>query len=152
MGVRREAREAAMQFLYLRDVRGGDEGSGLEGFFAFRGTSPSARGYCRELVEGVLGRLEEIDGVLRRFVENYDLGRLAAVDRNILRVAVLEMLVMADVPPVVAINEAIEVAKKYGTEESGRFVNGVLDRFRATLSRPARERLPAGNGAAGAQG
>jgi N utilization substance protein B len=138
MGARREGRESAMQFLFLRDLGGADDPGALEAFFRIRNSSPSARKFCRALVEGVMQRTAEIDAVLTELCENYELHRLSTVDRNILRVAVHEMQTAPETPPVVCINEAIEIAKKYSTEESGRFVNGVLDRFKNTLSRPAR--------------
>jgi N utilization substance protein B len=141
MGVRREGREAAIQFLYQRDLGGGAGVSDLEDFYAFRGLSPSARRFCQGLVSGVLEKTDAVDGALREHTQNYELDRLSAVDRNILRLAVHEMLHCDDIPPVVSINEAIDIAKKYGTEESGRFVNGVLDKIKATLKRP--ERTPA---------
>jgi len=138
MGVRREGREAAIQFLYQRDLGGGAGVSDLEDFYAFRGLSPAARRFCEGLVSGVLTHSDEVDVALREHSQNYELERLSAVDRNILRLAIHEMLFCADIPPVVSINEAIDIAKKYGTEESGRFVNGVLDRIKATLTRPER--------------
>jgi N utilization substance protein B len=141
MGVRREGREAAIQFLYQRDLGGGAGVSDLQEFYAFRGLSPSARRFCEGLVSGLLERTDSIDTALREHTQNYELERLSAVDRNILRLAVHEMLHCDDIPPVVSINEAIDIAKKYGTEESGRFVNGVLDKIKATLKRP--ERTPA---------
>ena len=104
MGVRREGREAAIQFLYQRDQGGGAGVKDLDDFYAFRGLSPSARRFCEGLVRGLLDHVKEVD----------------------------------DIPPVVSINEAIDIAKKYGTEESGRFVNGVLDKIKATLKRPDR--------------
>ena len=82
--------------------------------------------------------LKGIDERIGKFTANYDLHRIATVDRNILRVGIYEMLHCVDVPPVVAINEAIEIAKRFGGEESGRFINGILDRVRAELPRPAR--------------
>ena len=141
MGVRREGREAAIQFLYQRDLGGGAAVADLQEFYAFRGLSPSARRFCEGLVSGLLGHTEAIDAALREHTQNYELERLSAVDRNILRLAVHEMLHCDDIPPVVSINEAIDIAKKYGTEESGRFVNGVLDKIKATLKRP--DRTPA---------
>ena len=138
MGVRREGREAAIQFLYQRDLGGGAAVSDLQEFYAFRGLSPAARRFCEGLVSGLLGRTAEIDERLREHTQNYELDRLSAVDRNILRLAVHEMLHCDDIPPIVSINEAIDIAKKYGTEESGRFVNGVLDKIKATLDRPDR--------------
>jgi N utilization substance protein B len=143
MGVRREGREAAIQFLYQRDLGGGAGVADLQDFYAFRGLSPSARRFCEGLVSGLLERTEAIDVALREHTQNYELERLSAVDRNILRLAVHEMLHCDDIPPIVSINEAIDIAKKYGTEESGRFVNGVLDKIKATLKRP--ERTPASN-------
>jgi N utilization substance protein B len=138
MGVRREGREAAIQFLYQRDLGGGAFVADLEEFYAFRGLSPSARRFCEGLVKGALAHSAEVDVALREHTQNYELGRLSAVDRNILRLAIHEMLFCSDIPPVVSINEAIDIAKKYGTEESGRFVNGVLDKIKATLKRPDR--------------
>ena len=141
MGVRREGREAAIQFLYQRDLGGGAGVADLQEFYAFRGLSPSARRFCEGLVAGLLEHTEAVDRALREHTQNYELERLSAVDRNILRLAAHEMLHCDDIPPVVSINEAIDIAKKYGTEESGRFVNGVLDRIKGTLTRP--ERTPA---------
>ena len=141
MGVRREGREAAIQFLYQRDLGGGAGISDLQEFYAFRGLSPSARRFCEGLVSGLLDHTNDIDVALREHTQNYELDRLSAVDRNILRLAVHEMLFCDEIPPVVSINEAIDIAKKYGTEESGRFVNGVLDKIKATLKRP--DRTPA---------
>lgn len=138
MGARREGRESAMQFLFLRDLGGADDPGALEAFFRIRDSSPSARKFCRALVSGVIEKSGEIDATLKRFCDNYEIHRIAAVDRNILRVAIFEMLACDDVPPVVSINEAIEIAKKYSSEESGRFVNGILDRLKSTLRRTPR--------------
>ena len=141
MGIRREGREAAIQFLYQRDLGGGAGVADLQEFYAFRGLSPAARRFCEGLVRGVLEHTGDVDEALRSHSQNYELERLSAVDRNILRLAIHEMLFCSDIPPVVSINEAIDIAKKYGTEESGRFVNGVLDKIKATLKRP--DRTPA---------
>jgi N utilization substance protein B len=135
MGVRREGREAAVQFMYLRDL---NEAGDLGAFYTMRGISPSARRFCDEILRGVESHRGPIDTAIQQAAQNYELSRISAVDRNVLRVAVYEMLACPDVPPVVSINEAIEIAKKYSTDESGRFVNGVLDRIRSTLPRPAR--------------
>ena len=135
MGVRREGREAAIQFLYQRDLNAGDERGD---YFAMRGISPSARRFCEELLDGIANHSDEVDDLIREFTRNYEFHRISAVDRNILRVAVYEMLHCPQTPPAVAINEAIEVAKKYSTEDSGRFVNGILDKIRTQLKRPAR--------------
>ena len=135
MGVRREGREAAVQYLYLCDLNGDSD---LAGYYKFRGLSPSARRFCDSIVHGAAKHRDSIDETIRKNTQNYELNRISVVDRNVLRVAIYEMLHCPDVPPVVSINEAIEIAKKYSTEESGRFVNGVLDQIRGTLNRPAR--------------
>lgn len=135
MGVRREGREAAVQYLYLRDLSGD---CNLLSFYKFRGLSPAARRFCDTLVNGATEHLADIDETIRKNTQNYELSRISVVDRNVLRVALFEMLHCPDTPPVVSINEAIEIAKKYSTEDSGKFVNGVLDQIRLTLARPAR--------------
>ena len=90
------------------------------------------------MINGILKNQAAIDERITQYVANYGLERIAAVDRNILRVAIYEMLFCKDVPPIVSINEAIEIAKRFGNEDSGRFINGVLDRLRHDLPRPAR--------------
>jgi N utilization substance protein B len=135
MGVRREGREAAVQYLYLREVNGECD---IESFYKFRGLSPAARKFTGALVVGATEKQAEVDEIIRANAKNYELHRISAVDRNVLRVAIYELQFCPDTPPVVAINEAIEIAKKYSTEESGRFVNGVLDQIRSTLKRPTR--------------
>jgi N utilization substance protein B len=87
----------------------------------------------------MVAHLPEIDERIRRYCENYEFRRISVVDRNVLRLAIYEMLFRDDIPPVVSINEAIELAKTFGGAESGRFVNGILDRVRKDLDRPARE-------------
>jgi N utilization substance protein B len=89
----------------------------------------------------MVAHLPEIDERIRKYAENYKLNRISAVDRNVLRLAIYEMLYRDDIPPVVSINEAIELAKTFGGAESGKFVNGILDRVRKDLNRPAREPL-----------
>ena len=130
MGARREGREAAVQFLYQRDLNAGADAETVEQFWELRPAAKKVRDFGMALAEGVLARQAEIDERIRLTSSNYDLHRIAAVDRNILRIAVYEMLFCPDVPPVVSINEAIEIAKRFGSEDSGRFVNGILDRIR----------------------
>jgi transcription antitermination protein NusB len=86
----------------------------------------------------VLESLPELDKKITEFAQNWDLRRMAAVDRNILRMAVYEMIHRDDIPPVVSINEAVDIAKKFSTQDSGKFVNGILDRIKRELPRPAR--------------
>ena len=130
MGVRRDAREAAVQYLYQRELQADEDDALLEEFYRLRGLSPSARRFCESLLEGWKTHREEIDRAITRHARNYEIGRLSSVDRNILRIACQEILFRDDIPPAVAINEAIEIAKKFSTAESGKFVNGVLDHIR----------------------
>lgn len=139
MGRRREGREAAVQFLYQADLNQESAEDLLTDFWKIREAKTGVREFATELVRGVIAHRQEIDVLIRAATANYEITRLAAVDRNILRVGIYEMHHAPDVPPVVAINEAIEIAKRFGSEESGRFVNGILDRIKLDLKRPARE-------------
>lgn len=130
MGVRREGREAAVQFLYQHDL---NSEADRDAYYKMRGISPSARRFCDELLDGISAHAEVIDGLIRESTQNYEFHRISAVDRNILRLAAYEMMHCPGIPHVVSINEAIEVAKKYSTENSGRFVNGVLDKIRSLI-------------------
>jgi transcription antitermination protein NusB len=96
------------------------------------------RSFATNVLNGVISHQVTIDEKITKYTANYQLKRISAVDRNILRMAIYEMLYAIDVPPIVAINEAIDIAKKFGTEESGKFVNGVLDRVKLDLNRPLR--------------
>jgi len=96
------------------------------------------RRFAEPLIRGTLQHRDEIDAKIRQYARNWDLHRMAVVDRNILRLALYEMLHRDDIPPVVSINEAVDIAKKFSTPESGRFVNGILDKIRVDLMRPAR--------------
>ena len=102
------------------------------------------REFAEPLVRGVLEHREVIDERLQKLAANWDLHRMAGVDRNILRLAAFEMMHREDIPPVVAINEAVDIAKRFSTDESGRFVNGILDKLAAQLDRPARTVTEAG--------
>lgn len=138
MGKRRDGREAAVQYLFQRDLNTPEEKTSLDDFWQLRPATERTRAFGDELIKGVLANQTVIDERIQKCVANYELHRIAAVDRNVLRVAIYEMLFTKDVPPVVSINEAIEIAKRFGSDESGRFVNGVLDRIRHELPRPAR--------------
>lgn len=139
MGKRREGREAAVQYLFQRDLNTSDEKVDTSIFWELRPAVSGVRAFGQNLIDGVLAQQEQIDERIKGCVDNYELNRIAAVDRNILRVAIYEMLFCNETPPVVAINEAIEIAKRFGSEESSRFVNGILDRVRHQLNRPARQ-------------
>ena len=127
-----------MQFLVFCDLNHGAGTAAAAEFWDLRPASKPIRDFALPLVEGVLAHRVETDERITRYTENYELGRLAVVDRNILRLAIYEMLHRPDIPPVVSINEAIEIAKRFGSEESSRFVNGILDRVKLDLKRPLR--------------
>src|SRR5437899_9820387 len=139
MGRRREARQAALQSPFCRALQHGDSPGKMADFWEFLSTKTRVREFAQPLSDGMNAHLAEIDERIRRYAENYEFRRIAAVDRNVLRLAIYEMLFRDDIPPVVSINEAIELAKKFCGAESGRFVNGILDRVRKELTRPARE-------------
>lgn len=138
MGKRREGREAAVQYLFQRDLNGSEK-EDSSAFWELRPATSNVRAFGQNLIDGVLAHQAQIDERIKNCAENYELHRIAAVDRNILRVAIYEMLFCEETPPVVSINEAIEIAKRFGNEESSRFVNGILDRIRHQLNRPARQ-------------
>jgi N utilization substance protein B len=141
MGTRRRSREAALQFLYQNDfVRVSDMGSNMgqsENFTLFCSlyqVNKKAREYAFDLVKGILAEMDEIDGIISAAATHWRLVRIAPTDRNLLRIAVFEMTGMG-VPPQVAINEAVEIAKRFGGDESPRFINGVLDAVKNNLGR-----------------
>lgn len=128
---RRQGRQAALQLLFASDLENElATGQDRDEFWTLCKVKPQGREFAEELVNGVLDRLPEIDGLLAGAAENYELHRLAAVDRNLLRLAVYELLFADSAPQAVVMNEAIEIAKDFGGPDSGKFVNGVLDRIR----------------------
>jgi N utilization substance protein B len=164
MGKRREARERAVQFLFQHDLNPPENlEAALNHFWDSQRAAaiaeekgvanwgqpielppPSAdeaavRLFAEPLIRGALEHRDEADGIIKKHAQNWDLHRMAAVDRNILRLAIYEMLYRDDIPPVVSINEAVDIAKKFSTQDSGKFVNGILDKVKGELMRPARE-------------
>lgn len=138
-GARRQARELAVQFLYQHDVNAAELPEALALFWQTQSSvADKVRQFAEELIRGAAGNQPALDEKIKQYTEHWELGRIAAVDRNILRLAIYEMLFREDIPPVVSINEAVEIAKLYSTRESGAFVNGILDRFKLDLPRPAR--------------
>ncbi len=140
---RTRARELALQHLYAVDQRA--DGLTLEPGPFLRAQTKDDEVYLFAigLVNGCLAHRQRIDEAIRRAAENWDFERLAAVDRNILRLGVYELLFREDIPPQVTLNEAIELAKRFSTAKSGAFVNGVLDRVRGDAGRePCRAPLP----------
>jgi N utilization substance protein B len=136
-GRRRKAREVALQFLYQLDLsEERDPAPHASEFWSRHPLDEEVHAFAEDLVRGTMGARGKIDETIARFTEHWDLDRMAVVDRNILRLAVYELSWRMDTPPKVVINEAIEIAKKFGTQESSRFINGILDRIHREL-RPA---------------
>jgi N utilization substance protein B len=132
MGNRRKSRELALQALFFLDVNSTDSQVGIEDFSNQHeeDISEEVRPFFLELVNGALGEKEEIDRLLNKWAKNWKISRMPVVDRNVMRLAVFEMICRPDIPASVSINEAVEIGKKFGTRDSGPFINGVLDRIR----------------------
>ena len=164
MGKRREARERAVQFLFQHDLNPPEnlelelaqfwnsqraaaieEEKGAAKWGQSTELPPptveeaETRLFAEPLIRGVLEHREAIDERIKQHTKNWDFHRIAAVDRNVMRLAIFEMLYRNDIPPVVSINEAVDIAKKFSTQDSGKFVNGILDKVRAEILRPSRE-------------
>ena len=129
MRSRRKAREGALRVLYEMEVGGASLESAMTSMIEEADVTEDLVPYADRLVRGVREQRIPIDKALSGYVREYDYSRLAAIDRNILRVGAYELLHVPEVPPAVTINEAIEIAKKFSTAESGKFVNGVLARM-----------------------
>jgi len=123
----RRGRELAVQMLYERELSGADVGQLLESIDGTWVPSEEAKGSAAEMVRGVVARITEIDEILSSVSENWAVGRMSVVDRSCLRLACYELMARKDVAFRIIIDEAIEVAKRYGEEKSGAFVNGILD-------------------------
>ena len=142
MGGRHEARQWAVQFLFQRDFNTDDIDSALAEFWQDKKSGDKARVFAEELIKGVESKKEDLDRLIRKYAEHWDVKRMGAVDRNVMRVALFEMTYRPDIPPVVSINEAVEIAKDLSGVESGKFVNGILDRACKEQDRPARAAAP----------
>ena len=126
---RTRARELALQFLYTLDVRGSEILEDLDDFLTESGASRLARRFATELVHGVVKHQAELDAGIVRVAQHWSLERMPPVDRNILRLASFELLHCPEIPIGVALNEAIELGKRYSTANSGAFINGILDKI-----------------------
>ncbi|KPJ78664.1 MAG: hypothetical protein AMJ54_02555 [Deltaproteobacteria bacterium SG8_13] len=130
MGSRRNARELALQALFSMDMNRDFSGEMLERFCEHFRPAVSIGPFFMQLVTGVLRLLPRIDALIEQHSQHWKLDRMSCVDRNIMRIAVFEILSCEDIPPKVSINESIDIAKKYGTEDSGAFINGIIDSIR----------------------
>ena len=129
MRKRSKARELALKFLYQIDIIKEDPEGILALFWQEHRVAKSVKEFTNQVVKGTLEHLSQIDRVISRYAQNWQLKRMAVIDRNILRLASFELLFLEDIPPKVSINEAVELAKKYGDLESSKFVNGILDKI-----------------------
>ncbi|MEZ4337746.1 MAG: transcription antitermination factor NusB [Sandaracinaceae bacterium] len=135
MGSRRRGREAALQMLFQIDVSGVNPEQAIQSFWAYLGPSREGEQFANDLVRGWAERRDQIDEIIRDVSQHWRLERMARVDRNILRLATYELMALADVPRRVTLNEAVELAKRFGSEGSAGFVNGVLDRIASDLGK-----------------
>ena len=133
MGHRRVARECALQMMYELDVGKHPKEEILRTYWLMNEHPQKVRDFAELLFEGAVQKLKEIDKVIQKHTKNWRLSRMAAVDRNVLRLAVFEFLWGGKTPGTVVINEALEIAKKFSTHESAQFVNGILDSIKNNL-------------------
>ena len=135
MGTRRKAREAAVQMLYQIDVSGEEPARAIELYWQFLGEPSDAQELATELVRGCAAQTAAVDERIRKASRHWRLERMARVDRNILRLGTFELVGMPDIPRRVTLNEAVELAKRFGDEHSPAFVNGLLDRIASDVDK-----------------
>ena len=128
MGKRRSSRELALKFLYQFELNGGDLDEQIKLFLERNSSQEDVANFMKELVVSLIDKMEEIDEIIQKFSDHWILDRMTVIDRNILRMGACELLFNFSTPPKVVINEAIDIAKKYGNEDSPEFINGVLDK------------------------
>ncbi len=130
---RTRARHLALQFLYQVDLLGVDKLDDLTAFLQQEEPSAETRKFARRIVKGTLKAQDELDKTIQGVAQNWQIDRMAVIDRNVLRLAAYELLLCDDIPPNVAINEAIELGKRFSTANSGSFINGILDKIKKQL-------------------
>jgi len=128
MGKRRSSRELALKFLYQFELNEGDLDEQIKLFLERNSSQEDVANFMKELVVSLIDKMEEIDEIIQKFSDHWILDRMTVIDRNILRMGTCELLFNFSTPPKVVINEAIDIAKKYGNEDSPEFINGILDK------------------------
>ena len=128
MGKRRSSRELALKFLYQFELNGGDLDEQIKLFLERNSSQEDVANFMKELVVSLIDKMEEIDEIIQKFSDHWILDPMTVIDRNILRMGACELLFNFSTPPKVVINEAIDIAKKYGNEDSPEFINGILDK------------------------
>ncbi|AKT43405.1 transcription antitermination factor NusB [Chondromyces crocatus] len=140
MGARSTGRESALQMLFAIEVNADPAPRVVTNYWRETPGDPEGRDYADEIVLGIAGDLDKVDGIIRKASTNWRIERMARVDRNVLRLGAWELLHRQDVPRAVILDEAVELAKRYGSEDSGSFVNGVLDKIAENLGRLDQDR------------
>jgi len=140
MRKRSQAREIAIQTLYELDVRGDEAIYEIEEIIADNIKDPEIREFSKDLVTGTWEKRAEVDKHIEEVARNWEISRMAVIDRNVLRLATYELVFRDDIPPLVSINEAIEIVKKFSTRNSGAFVNGILDNIRLRWAPPSKQK------------
>ena len=128
MGKRRLSRELVVQFLYLIEMNEGEVQNQLKQFWESHPAAEDVQSFTEDILNDIFDHKEAIDARLEKYSDNWTLSRMAVIDRNLLRMAASEILYSKTVPPKVAIDEAVEIAKRFGSEDSAHFINGILDR------------------------
>ena len=128
MGKRRSSRELALKFLYQFELNKGDLDEQIILFLERNPSQKDVESFMKDLVVSLIDKMKEIDETIQKYSDHWVLNRMAVIDRNILRIGTCELLFSFSTPPKVVINEAIDIAKKYGNEDSPQFINGILDR------------------------
>lgn len=123
------ARECALKILYQIEIGKHFVDDAIEDFWSKGHFSDDIKDFANSLVRGTRKDVDKIDATITKYAENWDIKRIAVIDKNVLRLGIFQLIYMAGIPPKVAINESIELAKKYGDIDSGKFVNGILDRI-----------------------
>ncbi len=143
MGRRRKSRESALQVLYQLNITRQDATTALARFQEHFLSQGEADDFLNRLVLGVLEHFSELDRLIAKYSENWRLDRINTIDRNILRIALFELLYCEEIPPKVTINEAIDLGKRFGSEDSGSFINGILDRIQnEAVRKPIEPKFP----------
>lgn len=133
MGLRRKARETALQMLFQWDITKDSPDRIVETFWELHEVQDDMREFAQQLFVGTVDRVEDIDRLIRKHAEHWRLDRMATVDRNLLRLAVFEFLAEVDTPKTIVIDEAIEISRRFSSQESPQFINGILDGIKREL-------------------
>jgi N utilization substance protein B len=139
--IRRKAREYALKILYMMDIREELNSFLIENFEKDEvEKNKKIKDFAIEIIKGVIENMKEIDEIISKVSLNWDIKRMSYIDRNILRIATYEIMLREDIPSVVSINEAIEISKKYGDEDSPKFINGILHKIKEITENMKKEK------------